>query len=350
MSDDYLWDGSGKPDPEVEKLESVLGRLRLERPAPVFPAAEAMGAHSTRFSVRWLRPGMVAAFAVVLIAAGLGLLWRWQTDVASGWDVTSVTGVPRVGKQSVGSEGGRLGLGQALETDGNSSAEIRIEEIGKIQVDPDTRLRVLSSPSGGSRLALERGTIHARIWALPGIFVVDTPSARAVDLGCAYTLHVDDSGDGLIRTTMGWVGFKLGDREAFIPAGAACVTRAKNGPRTPYFEDAPEGLRTALTKMDLPTSTEDERNTALRTLLAESRPRDALTLWHLLSRVEEPKRGAVFDRLASLVPPPTGVTREGILRLDRGMLDRWWDALDLGNIWLWRHWERSWSEHEQGQK
>jgi hypothetical protein len=88
----------------------------------------------------------------------------------------------------------------------------------------------------------------------------------------------------------------------------------------------------------------------LRTLLAESRPRDALTLWHLLSRVEEPKRGAVFDRLASLVPPPTGVTREGILRLDRGMLDRWWDALDLGNIWLWRHWERSWSEHEQGQK
>jgi hypothetical protein len=27
-NDDYLWDGSGKPDPEVERLERLLGRFR----------------------------------------------------------------------------------------------------------------------------------------------------------------------------------------------------------------------------------------------------------------------------------------------------------------------------------
>ena len=28
MKDDYLWDPSGPPDPEVERLERMLGRLR----------------------------------------------------------------------------------------------------------------------------------------------------------------------------------------------------------------------------------------------------------------------------------------------------------------------------------
>ena len=39
MSDEYLWDGSGEPDAEAERLEKLLGRFRSE-PRPVeFPAA-----------------------------------------------------------------------------------------------------------------------------------------------------------------------------------------------------------------------------------------------------------------------------------------------------------------------
>jgi hypothetical protein len=52
----------------------------------------------------------------------------------------------------------------------------------------------------------------------------------------------------------------------------------------------------------------------------------------------------VFDRLKLLVAPPPGVTREGILRLDRRMLDLWWNQFELGDITLWRHWEQSWSQ------
>jgi len=43
MSDDYLWDGSGRPDPDIEKLEHVLGSLRYDRPAPVFPETSSPG-------------------------------------------------------------------------------------------------------------------------------------------------------------------------------------------------------------------------------------------------------------------------------------------------------------------
>jgi hypothetical protein len=230
-------------------------------------------------------------------------------------------------------------------TDNSSRATITLDETGRIEVGAGSRLRLVTSGPGHKRLSLERGTIHAIIWAPPGEFVVDTPSAVAVDLGCVYTLHVDDSGAGLLRTTMGWVGFKLNGHESFIPAGAVCKTRPKIGPGTPYFEDASASFRDALSRFDFESNTPTERNALLGILLVDARKDDSLTLWHLLSRVNETDRPAVYDRLASLAPPPAGVTREGILRLDRPMLDAWWSSFGFGDITLWRTYERNWTQH-----
>jgi hypothetical protein len=263
----------------------------------------------------------------------------------AGWDVSRVEGTPRIGPEVIsGKEGmSRLGVGQVLETDPQSRASLHSEDTGQIEVDPSTRLRLLTMNTGLKRVALDRGTIHAYIWAPPGQFVVDTPSAMTVDLGCAYTLHVDDSGAGLVRTSLGWVGFKLNGSESFIPAGAACATRPKIGPGTPYFEDAPPGFRSALARFDFEDNTAQQRADDLAIVLGEARQRDTLTLWHLLARVDESQRAVVYDHLARLAPAPPAVTREGILRLDQPMLDLWWNELGFDDIAVWRHWERNWS-------
>jgi len=143
---------------------------------------------------------------------------------------------------------------------------------------------------------------------------------------------------------MGWVGFKLNGHESFIPAGAVCKTRPKIGPGTPYFEDASLSFLNALSRFDFESSTSAERDALVRTLITGARKSDALTLWHLLSRVSEADRPRVYDRLASLAPPPAGVTREGVLGLDRPMLDAWWNSLGFGDIYLWRTYERDWSQ------
>jgi len=79
-------------------------------------------------------------------------------------------------------------------------------------------------------------------------------------------------------------------------------------------------------------------------VLAEARARDALSLWHLLTRVEGEDRARVFDRLQALVPAPAGVTRDGIQRGERAMRERWWDALGLGSSEFWRMWTGAWSD------
>jgi hypothetical protein len=237
-----------------------------------------------------------------------------------------------------------LRAGAWLETDDRARANIDIANIGRVEVEPGSRLGLVSTRPGQHRLQLVRGTIGALIWAPPGQFVVDTPSSTAVDLGCAYTLTVDDEGVGHVRVTTGWVGFEWRGRESFIPAGAVCLTRRGFGPGTPYFDDATPAFKASLGELDLQLGTLATRNAALDRVIADARARDTVSLWHLLSRLDRDQSARVFDRLAAFVPPPAGVTREGVLAKDRRMLDDWWDALGLGAANWWRVWKQQWRD------
>jgi hypothetical protein len=351
MKDDYLWDGSGEPDLEVQKLEKALGRYRHNQSAPEFDQIAEIRPAKQRwnlFNLRWSYQ-LSAVAATVLIAATLFYFLSRPMDgghLGPSWEVARLEGTPRVGWHSLDEKSGpgKLRIGQTLVTDSSSRASITLDETGRVEVDPGSSLRLVTNGPGRKRLSLERGTIHAVIWAPPGEFVVDTPSAVAVDLGCVYALHVDDSGAGLLRTTMGWVGFKLNGHESFIPAGAVCNTRPTIGPGTPHREDASPLLRSFLYRLDFEAITPAERTELLRIILSQARKDDAFSLWHLLSRVSDANRLAVYDRLAAFAPPPEGVTREGILRLDRQMLDNWWSSFGFGDIHLWRTYEREWSQ------
>jgi hypothetical protein len=273
---------------------------------------------------------VAAVVAGLLIVATLGiwLLRRGQTptNVSPSWEVQRLDGALRVGESSIANKG-KMSVGEWVETGKDSKAQINVASIGQVEIGPDTKVRLLQTQLTEHRLELVRGKMSARIWAPPRLFFVDTPSAIAADLGCAYTLEVNGSGASLLRVTVGWVALKLKDRESMVPAGAACETRPGIGPGTPYFEDAAPEFRASLTKIDFDNDSAST-NTALDVLLSHTRKRDTLTLWHLLGRVDETERGKVYDKIASFVPPPAGVTRDGILSLDQKMLDLWRDQVE----------------------
>lgn len=325
MREDYLWDRSGEPDPEVEKLENLLGRLRQDVPPPRFELPAAGPQRRFGWLWRWQMAAATAAVVVVL-AAGLWLALRPSPE---GWQVASLQGAPVVGRTAV-TDTGKLPVGQWLETDAASRARIEVGLIGHVEVEPNSRVGLVNSRPLEYRLELERGTIHARIWAPPRLFFVNTPVAEAIDLGCIYTLEVEETGAGRLEVDSGWVLLDDGRREAMVPAGAAAEMRPGFGPGTPYSLRATERFREALAEVNFGPA--EARAQSLRVVLAEARPADALTLLSLLSRVEAEERGLLFDRLAQLLPPPAGVTREGIVRGDRTMTNRWWDRLDLGDL------------------
>jgi hypothetical protein len=277
------------------------------------------------------RLGFAVVVATLVLTFGVVAFWVYRQESLPSWEVARLDGAPRIGSARI-NEKSRLAIGQWLETDDVSRAKISVGSIGHVEVDPNTRVRLLETKITEHRLELVRGRLSARIWAPPRLFFVDTPSAVAADLGCAYTLEVDDSGGSLLHVTSGWVALQLKDRESMVPAGATCATRPGVGPGTPYFEDSSEIFKKALTKMDFePQDTGWSKIPALDLVLAESRPRDTLTLWHLLSRVQGTDRERVYDRMAELGPPPEVVTREGILNLDESMMKTWRESLE--SIW-----------------
>jgi hypothetical protein len=231
--------------------------------------------------------------------------------------------------------GGVLREGGRLVTDGSSRARIDVGRIGRVEVDPYSQVQLVTSGAREHRLSLDRGTIHARIWAPPRFFFVNTPFAEAIDLGCAFTLQVDDSGAGLLRVTHGWVQFAYDGREAYIPQGAVGETRPRFGPGTPRFEDAPSGYATALSLLDFGSAAPSERSAALEAILATDRRKDALTLWHLLSRGSPAERARVYERLLVLAPPPGSVSRDAVLNGDRRALDAWWDSFASEGTSFW---------------
>lgn len=339
MKDDYLWDGSGEPDPEIQRLENALGRLRHDPdhyPAPEWPASVD---RPSRWRA-WIEfPRLAPVLAAVALAALGVFVLRWTnprgpaTSSQPTWKVSRLAGTPRIGSSGI-SGTGQLAVGQMLETDSGSRANITVAKIGEVEVDPSSRVRLLEARPTEDRLALDRGTIHAFISAPPRLFFVNTPSAVAIDLGCAYTLQVDDNGNGLLRVTFGWVEFETHGEESLIPAGAAAMTKPGIGVGTAYFEDASAPFKAALEKLNFERLSPDDRSNTLHTLLMEARQRDGFTLLNLLRPyqiMQESERALIYDRLAQLVPPPPGVVREQIVRGSDYPVGLWWDLMGVGH-------------------
>jgi hypothetical protein len=333
MSDDYLWDGSGTPDPDVQRLEALLRPLQSTAPPLDFTRLGSRQAKSAAWTIRYLTPLLAAAAAVAIMIA-----LSWQSVWRPSWEVARVEGQPRVGSSPVSGRG-RIAVGDTLTTDATSRARINVGSIGEVTVDPESRVRLVETRDGRHRLALDHGTLRATIVAPPGQFIVDTASSRATDLGCAYTLHVDEEGSGIVSVTAGWVAFDYRGVESFVPAGASARTNAERGPGTPRYDNAPQEYREALDAFDYGTTT--QRAAGLQYVLAHAGGGDALTLWHLLSRVGAADRAAVIDALEDQVAMPDGVTRDAVLRLDKTALDLWWESLGLGNTSWWRTWKRT---------
>lgn len=316
MSDDYLWDRTGEPDAELAHLEKALGTLRW-----------SSGHRRARVrTARMWWAAAVAAAIVAMIGTAVAVHERRSAHSLTSWQLSFSGEKPRA-----------LHAGEWIETNPAAHGSLESEFVGRVDIEPNSRLRLIAAAGHEQQLALHHGTIHALIWAPPAQFVVDTPAAKAVDLGCEYSLHVDKTGVGLLTVEMGWVAFEWHGKESFIPAGGVCRTRPGHGPDTPYFLNASPAFQSALADFDL-----NGTAPALQQTLAAARAQDALSLWHLLQHASPGERGEVFDRLATLVQLPPQVTREAAVHGDRAALDATWNALNLGDLTWWREWKRQW--------
>jgi hypothetical protein len=318
---DYLFDRSGPPDPDVERLERLLSPLAHPGgAAPRVPGTRAAAAPvRLRHTWRWTS----ALAAVAAAAAVLLIVLSSERDTPLRPPTPSGPALTVVGA-------GRQLAEEAWVESGTESTELRLGSVGQVTLDPGTRLQVRRLQDDETHLFLERGLLHARVSgdARPRFFQVDTPAARCVDLGCEYTLSVDAVGDAEVSVWTGQVAFENEGREVYVPAGAMCRATRAHGAGTPRFEDAAPALVEAVAAFDaaeaLPVG--DRRARADALLAATANAQDALSAWHLLQDPDDEVAIRARARLIAVAGAPEGGAG-GPARSDAAARKRWKEHL-----------------------
>ena len=87
MTGDYLWDGTGWPDPEVRRLERLLGRLKYQPTAPPWPEARSRSWTSA--------VALLAAAAMIVVL--VGLTWWINPASRASLEARRLDGTPTIG-------------------------------------------------------------------------------------------------------------------------------------------------------------------------------------------------------------------------------------------------------------
>jgi ferric-dicitrate binding protein FerR (iron transport regulator) len=313
-SNEYLWDRSGPVDSAVADFERALGPLAYQ------PARHPLRLPPARR--HW--PVITAIAASVVLAAAASLLyWRLAWPAGRAWPM------------ELAGQSGAFAVGQTLRLDGASSASIDVARLGTMRVLPNSTVTLNATASTKHRLRLDRGSVRVSVWAPPSRVVFTTPSGEVIDLGCVFTLSVDETGRTHVAVETGWVQLENGHGEVLVPAGASTAMAAAGRPLVPIFDDASGPFRDGVRAMEAGPI---DDSAAWRNVRRDARPRDVLTLLMLALRLPE-RRGALLEHAATLAPPPQPPAG-GVASLDNAAVWEWFGSLPLppAKAW-WRNWK-----------
>jgi hypothetical protein len=321
--DDYLWDKSGDADPDVARLEQLLSPLAHTAPL------DEVRMHRTRSKMPlWIVGGMIAMAAAMVLV----IIWprggaKAPENYACGAQASGFAFTARGGSVSCGGAAvpaGVLPIGGTLDT-GAHEAELAIADIGSAQLSPKTRVRLDATSAERHQLYLERGRMHAFVTAPPRLFAVGTPNGQVTDLGCAYTLEIDEAGAGSVEVESGMVELEVANgRVVVVPAGASARLLAGRRASLPLANGANPALVAAVGDYHAGVANARDR------VLAAAQPSDAITVANLARITSAGERRSVLDRLAQLTKPPQDMTVDDIEQLD--LLDMWFDEIVFAHI------------------
>lgn len=266
-----------------------------------------------KIPLKWIS---VTAFIVILALIYFFIL------SAPSWKVYKLSGNPKLNSQTI-AEPEDLNGGDILTTDQNSQARIEFFDEGEIIVKPDSRL---IKRNDDYEFELAYGSVGVNKFNARKFFAVFTPSVTIKDyyMGGEYELVVGKDGNVEVKNIEGWLILQKGVQEVILPQMYYCRAFNDRGIGVPVRMNAGELLKKAVFEFNMSGQPEE----AFTAIILNSGKSDAVTLWHLIQKTEASRRAAVFDKLVQLAPLPEGVTREGILSLDKNMLQKWLNEIE----------------------
>ncbi|MEO8446683.1 MAG: FecR family protein [bacterium] len=238
------------------------------------------------------------------------------------WKVSNIQGNSLIGDVAMNNYDS-IKEGQFIRTNGTSRAELIIANMGKIIIEPNSKIIFIKGQDGNNRILVEYGTIEADMRSNPKTFFVEMPSAVASDLGGSYTLTIDSTGDGLVYVRSGKVEVQSQNSEAIIPAGNLVMTRKDVGVGTPFNENSSSKFKNALYNFDFGKCS----GSCVSTLLNTAKLSDAVTLVNLIPKMDSEYQDEFYAKVSNFVAPPERIHKDSIPFINEDEINRWVDKI-----------------------
>lgn len=242
----------------------------------------------------------------------------------SYWKVSNIQGNSLIGNSTMSSNDS-IKEGQWIQTNNDSRAELIVANIGKVIIEPNSKVIFVKGVDGNNRIMVEYGTINTVMNPNSRSFFVEMPTAVATDNGGSYTMTVDSTGDGLVYVRSGKVEIASPNRDAIIPAGSLVLTKRDIGVGTPFSENSSAKFKNALFNYDFGNC----NDACVKTLLNSAKMSDAVTLVNLIPNVNKEYSDQVYTKLAAFVAPPKTVSADSIPYINEEEINQWVDKIQV---------------------
>lgn len=263
---------------------------------------------------------------LVLLVTSLLVVMYFYRQPGLYWTAENIEGKPDIGGKAL-NEFGRLNKGEWLITDNSSRALLKVGAIGQIDVNSNSKIKLLDANPADNRIFMKEGSIETTVWSNPGVFFIQTSAGTVTDRGGIFSLTVNKKGGDVLYVSSGKAAIEFKGETSVIPSGAACESDPSAGPGIPYFEDSSPGFINAVRKYN----TEREDTAAENGIINLSSKRDVLSLWYLLRTSNRTERGIIFDRIDKLLPLSSGITRTGVVAGRKSMMKELLNDIGYGS-------------------
>lgn len=240
------------------------------------------------------------------------------------WKVSNLQGSSMIGDAAMNSVDS-IKEGQWIQTNDTSRAELNVANIGKVIIEPNSKVIFVKGADGNNRILVEYGTINADMKSKEKTFFVEMPSAVASDIGGTYTLTIDSTGDGLVYVKSGKVEVQSPNKGSIVPAGNLVITKKDIGVGTPFNENSSPQFKNALFNFDFGKCS----GSCVNTLLNTAKLSDAVTLVNLIPKIDNEYKDDVYAKVANFVQPPNAIHRDSIPFLNEDEINKWVEKIQI---------------------
>jgi RNA polymerase sigma-70 factor, ECF subfamily len=255
----------------------------------------------------------------LLVVTIIFFLYSYLSSLG-GWDIISMSGQPRQNNNAIDKADGFKSK-STIETNESSSLSVMMTELGRLLIEPST---TISRTNKDNELKLDIGKIKKFEGDATDVLTVITPLAKFKELykGGAFKLNVNEEGNCKLIVESGWMVITVKEFDSYVPKGFECKV-ARGRYAIPYPSDSSPQMIALLENFS------GFNDPALSTILSLVTKKEALSLWHVIQLISPESRSVAFDKLDELVNVPSGVTKAGILALNKTMLLDWRQEIEL---------------------